>query len=162
MVNHHEPYPHWGITSVKPLKAASSVCIHLVHAAVLLTQSWQVGRCETDRKCHPVHSFVTGFSLLLYQSGQAYYIHDGENVIFSEWIVPLVGTAQPCSSHMGPSPVTDWHTRPTAWVQCTEMTELLNIKLSPVFPAYPKVPLVLREVWNTCNCGVWPYCFERI
>lgn len=46
-------------------------------------------------------------------------------------------------------------------VQCTGITELLNIKLSPILPDYPKVPLVLREVLDICNCGVWPYCFER-
>ncbi|XP_068063045.1 putative short-chain dehydrogenase/reductase family 42E member 2 isoform X2 [Anomalospiza imberbis] len=87
-------------------------------------------------------------------SGQAYYIHDGENVIFSEWIVPLVGTAQPCSSqhHVGMSPVTG--SDQLNEVQCTEITELLNIKLGPVLPARPKVPLVLREVLDMCNCGV--------
>lgn len=71
-------------------------------------------------------------------SGQAYYIHDGENVIFSEWIVPLfekLGYRKP------------WIHIPVllAHIAATVM-EYLHLILKPVFSFTPF--LTRNEVWN--------------
>lgn len=50
-----------GLPQWSPVRAVCPAYIHPVHADMLLTKSWQVGRYENDRKCHPVHSFVTVF-----------------------------------------------------------------------------------------------------
>lgn len=47
-------------------------------------------------------------------------------------------------------------------VQGTSITELHNVQFSPVLPAYSKVPPVLREVLDTCSCGDWLHCCDRI
>ncbi|NWW90716.1 D42E1 reductase, partial [Rhynochetos jubatus] len=71
-------------------------------------------------------------------SGQAYYIHDGENVVFSEWIVPLfekLGYRKP------------WIRIPVllVYIAATVM-EYLHLILKPVFSFTPF--LTRNEVWN--------------
>ncbi|NXN74517.1 D42E1 reductase, partial [Himantopus himantopus] len=71
-------------------------------------------------------------------SGQAYYIHDGENVIFSEWIVPLfekLGYRKP------------WIHIPVLLVHiAATVMEYLHLILKPVFSFTPF--LTRNEVWN--------------
>ncbi|XP_009696313.1 PREDICTED: putative short-chain dehydrogenase/reductase family 42E member 2, partial [Cariama cristata] len=71
-------------------------------------------------------------------SGQAYYIHDGENVIFSEWIVPLfekLGYRKP------------WLHIPVLLVHiAATVMEYLHLILKPVFRFTPV--LTRNEVWN--------------
>ncbi|NXX37833.1 D42E1 reductase, partial [Tricholaema leucomelas] len=71
-------------------------------------------------------------------SGQAYYIHDGENVIFSEWIVPLfekLGYRKP------------WIHIPVLLVHiAATLMEYLHLILRPVFSFTPF--LTRNEVWN--------------
>ncbi|XP_027678855.3 putative short-chain dehydrogenase/reductase family 42E member 2 isoform X1 [Chelonia mydas] len=71
-------------------------------------------------------------------SGQAYYIHDGENVIFSEWITPLfekLGYSRP------------WIRIPAFLVYiAATVTECLHLALKPVFSFTPF--LTRNEVWN--------------
>ncbi|NWZ18627.1 D42E1 reductase, partial [Asarcornis scutulata] len=71
-------------------------------------------------------------------SGQAYYIHDGENVVFSEWIVPLfekLGYRKP------------WIHIPVLLVHiAATVMEYLHMALKPVFIFTPF--LTRNEVWN--------------
>eukprot|EP00075_Anas_platyrhynchos_P035993 XP_027325246.1 putative short-chain dehydrogenase/reductase family 42E member 2 [Anas platyrhynchos] len=71
-------------------------------------------------------------------SGQAYYIHDGENVVFSEWIVPLfekLGYRKP------------WIHIPVLLVHiAATVMEYLHLALKPVFIFTPF--LTRNEVWN--------------
>ncbi|XP_067407589.1 putative short-chain dehydrogenase/reductase family 42E member 2 [Emydura macquarii macquarii] len=71
-------------------------------------------------------------------SGQAYYIHDGKNVIFSEWIAPLLeklGYSKP------------WINIPAFFVYATAtLMECLHLALKPVFNFTPF--LTRSEVWN--------------
>ncbi|TFK02117.1 pleckstrin homology-like domain family A member 3 [Platysternon megacephalum] len=71
-------------------------------------------------------------------SGQAYYIHDGEKVIFSEWITPLfekLGYSKP------------WICIPVFLVYiAATVTECLHLALKPVFSFTPF--LTRNEVWN--------------
>ncbi|XP_039346965.1 putative short-chain dehydrogenase/reductase family 42E member 2 isoform X2 [Mauremys reevesii] len=98
-------------------------------------------------------------------SGQAYYIHDGEKVVFSEWIIPLV-----CTIHcMGLEHITNlartyqlneanttfeklgysepWICIPAflIYIAATVM-ECLHLALKPVFNFTPF--LTRNEVWN--------------
>ncbi|NXJ13829.1 D42E1 reductase, partial [Odontophorus gujanensis] len=71
-------------------------------------------------------------------SGQAYYIHDGENVVFSEWIVPLfekLGYSKP------------WIQIPVLLVHiAAAVMEYLHLALKPFFSFTPF--LTRNEVWN--------------
>ncbi|XP_071617295.1 putative short-chain dehydrogenase/reductase family 42E member 2 isoform X1 [Heliangelus exortis] len=71
-------------------------------------------------------------------SGQAYYVHDGESVVFSEWILPLfekLGYKKP------------WIRIPVllVYIAATVM-EYLHLILKPVFNFTPF--LTRNEVWN--------------
>nr|XP_032658047.1 putative short-chain dehydrogenase/reductase family 42E member 2 [Chelonoidis abingdonii] len=71
-------------------------------------------------------------------SGQAYYIHDGEKVVFSEWIIPLfekLGYSEP------------WIHIPDFLIYiAATMMECLHLALKPVFNFTPF--LTRNEVWN--------------
>ncbi|XP_050824606.1 putative short-chain dehydrogenase/reductase family 42E member 2 [Gopherus flavomarginatus] len=71
-------------------------------------------------------------------SGQAYYIHDGEKVAFSEWIIPLfekLGYSEP------------WIRIPAFLIYiAATVTECLHLALKPVFSFTPF--LTRNEVWS--------------
>lgn len=67
MVNHHDLYHHCGVTTAKPSEGSflcvysPCACCSIAHKIMTGSHDFLSHSDEWDRKCHPVHIFVTVF-----------------------------------------------------------------------------------------------------